>query len=212
MKKFIIGIIIFLVVALLGIFAVYEISFKPKVPVIPADSTISLTEWNLTKKFLPKDVDLSLSQLSATSNTNFSSSELTELFISVVQKSPELSKYVTGLKVKVNSNNTVDLYVNLVYKSIPVQAHLLFTCTAVNGQGVLHYTSGNVGFISISKEILFKYAENNDIFQFNKSEGNIILSFPSIKYLDVQSLSTSDDNLNIKFNLTIKFWDWLKEN
>ncbi|MGL4849813.1 MAG: hypothetical protein ACRC28_12955 [Clostridium sp.] len=212
MKKFIIGIIIFLAVALLGIFAVYEISFKPEVPVTPINSTISLTEWNLTKKFLPKDIDLSLSQLSATSDTNFSSGELTELFIAVVQKNPELSKYVTGLSVKVNSNNTIDLYVNLVYKNIPVQAHLLFSCIAVNGQGILHYTSGNVGFISIPKELLFKYAENNDIFQFNKSEGDIILSFPSIKYLDVQALSTSDDTLNIKFNLTVRFWDWLKKN
>ncbi|MGL5416531.1 MAG: hypothetical protein ACRDAU_12780 [Clostridium sp.] len=212
MKKVVIGIIIFILVVILSTFAVYEFSFKPKVPVTSSNSVVSLTEWNLTKKFLPKDINLSLSQISATSDTNFTSEELTELFIAVVQESPELSQYVQGLQVKIDDNNKIELYVNILYKSIPVQAHLIFNCTAINGKGILHYDSGNIGFISIPQNLLFQNAQNNNIFQFDKSEGNIILSFPSIKNLDVQSMTTSNDNLNIKFTATLRFWDWLKTN
>lgn len=212
MKKFIIGIIIAILVVVLGIFCIYQFSFKPQIQVTPLNSPSTLTEWSLAKKFIPRDINLSLSELSATSDTNFSNSELTSLFIAVVKEDPNLSQLISGLQVNMEDNNTIDVYANLLFKGVPVQAHLIFTCTATNGKGILHYQSGKIGFISISKDTLFNYMQNNDIFQFDKQEGNIILSFPSIKYLIVQSMSSTTDNLNIQFNATIKFFDWLKSN
>ncbi len=212
MKKFIIGIIIAILVIILGVFCVYEFSFKPQVQVTPLNSPSTLTEWSLAKKFIPKDINLSLSELSATSDTNFSNSDLTSLFIAVAKENPDLSQFISGLQVNMEANNTIDVYANLLYNGIPVQAHLIFTCTTTNGKGILHYQSGKVGFISISKDTLFNYMQNNNIFQFDKQAGNIILSFPSIKYLIVQSMSSTPDNLNIRFNATIKFFNWLETN
>lgn len=212
MKKFIIGILVFILILILGGFCIYNFSFKPQVEVTSLDSPSTLTEWDLAKKFIPKDIDFSLSGLSATSDTNFSDADLTSLFIAVIKNDPNLAEYVTGLQVNMENNNTIDIYVNLKYKNIPIQAHLIFNCMAVNGKGILHYESGKVGFISIPKDTLFSQAKDNDIFQFNKTEGDIILSFPSIKYLNVRDMSSTMNNLNIKFNATIKFFDWLKTN
>lgn len=212
MKKFIIGIIVAILILVLGVFCIYEFSFKPEVPVTSLNAPSTLTEWSLAKKFLPNDIDLSFTELSATSDTNFSDAELTSLFIAVVKTTPALMDYVTGLQANMGNNNTINIYVDLNYKGIPVQAHLTFNCMAVNGKGILHYESGNIGFISISKDALFSNLVNNDIFQFNKESGDIILSFPSIKYLNIKSMSSSENNLNIKFNATIKFFDWLKTN
>lgn len=212
MKKFLIGLVVVICIIFLIIFGVYKFSFKPTVPVTPLDSPTTMTQWDLAKKFIPDNVSLSLKGITATSNTNFSNEELTEVFISAFKENPTIAKYVQGLSVQATNNNTIDVYANVEYNGIPAQAKLTFKCTAENGQGIFHYESGKVGFISIPKEMLFDHLHDNSVIAVNKENSDIILRFSFIKNIDIQSLSTSNGNLNIVFKGTLNFFNWLENN
>ncbi|WP_317310065.1 hypothetical protein [Clostridium thermobutyricum] len=212
MKKFLIGLVVVICILFLAIFGVYKFSFKPSVPVTPLDSPSTMTQLDLAKKFIPNNISLSLTGITATSNTNFSNDELTDLFISAFKDNPKISEYVKGLSVQAANNNTIYIYADINYKDIPVQAKLTFKCSAEDGKGIFHYESGKVGFISIPKEMLFDHLHDNSIIAVNKANSDIILRFSVLKNINIQSLSTTNGNLNIEFKGTLNFLQWLENN
>lgn len=209
-KKILIGAIITLAILALIILGVYNFSFKPKETVDSINKTVTIDPIKLSKKFLPKDINLSLEELTAESNTKFNSNELTDLFIEAINEMPDLKNSLSGIKVSLD-NDLINVYANINYYNIPFQLKLVFSAKAVDGKGILHYESGNLGFISISKDTIFNNLENNSLITFDKNSGDIILSLEGLDNIDIKDMKVQDGDLVINFRGTIKFWDWLKK-
>lgn len=209
-KKILIGITITIVILALIILGVYNFSFKPKETVDSINKTVTIDPIKLSKKFLPKDINLSLEELTAESNTKFNSNELTDLFIEAINEMPDLKNSLSGIKVSLD-NDLINVYANINYYNIPFQLKLVFSAKAVDGKGILHYESGNLGFISISKDTIFNNLENNSLITFDKNSGDIILSLEGLDNIDIKDMKVQDGDLVINFRGTIKFWDWLKK-
>ncbi|WP_194190164.1 hypothetical protein [Clostridium chrysemydis] len=207
-KKILIGITI--VILALIILGVYNFSFKPKEPVDSIDKTVTIDPIKLSQKFLPKDINLNLEELTAESNTKFNSNELTDLFIEAINEMNDLKNSLSGIKVSLD-NNLINVYANINYYNIPFQLKLVFSAKAVDGKGILHYQSGKLGFISISKDTIFNNLENNSLISFDKNSGDIILSLEGLDNIDIKDMKIEDGDLVINFRGTIKFWDWLKK-
>ncbi|MPQ44889.1 hypothetical protein [Clostridium tarantellae] len=211
MKLFIITPLIIILILIFSSIGIYDYFFYPKTPVVSTSTNIKLDNWNLLKKFFPTGFNLSFKELSAESNTIFSQEELTDLAIAIINEMPEIKKYITGLRVDIE-NNHINLYFHINYKNIPLEAKLIFSCKAEDGKGIFHYEDGKFGFIHIPKNLIFQNVHNNSFVQFNKENGDIILSFETIKQLDVKNLQILNNDLVINFKGTIRFWDWLKNN
>lgn len=209
-KKILIGIIITLAILSLIVLGVYNFSFKPTETVDSVNKTVTIDPIKLSKKFLPKDINLSLEELTAESNTEFNSNELTDLFIEAINKMPDLKNYLSGIKVSLD-NNLINVYANIKYYNIPFQAKLIFSAKAIDGKGILHYESGKLGFISISKDTIFENLKNNSLITFDKISGDIILSLEGLDNIDIKDIKIKDDDLVINFRGKINFWDWLKK-
>lgn len=197
------SLLIVIIVSFLGVKIVYNSYFAPKVAVTPIDSTIELDNWNLIKKFLPNNVNLSLKELNVESTTKFSDSELTDLFILALRENPNAIKNLTGLKVDIE-NNAINVYIDVNYKNIPFQGKLTFTAQSKNGKGILHYKEGKIGFIDIPKDVIFENLQDNSLLSFDKNNGDIILSFNDvIKYLQIKSITVENDKIIIVFSGTV---------
>ncbi|MFH5938864.1 hypothetical protein, partial [Clostridium perfringens] len=175
----------------------------PKLSVTSINSNIELNNWNLIKKFLPNNINLSLKEINVSSVTEFSDSELTDLFILALREEPDAIKDLKGLKVDIE-NDDINIYVDVNYKDIPFQGKLTFTAQSKDGKGIFHYKEGKVGFIDISKDTIFKNLQDNSILSFDKTNGDIILSFKDIiKYLQIKSIKVENNKIVIVFNGTI---------
>ncbi|MBI5997003.1 hypothetical protein [Clostridium perfringens] len=199
----ILSVLILILACFFGVKAVYKSYFAPKVSVTSINSNIELNDWNLIKKFLPNNINLSLKEINVSSTTEFSDSELTDLFILALREEPEAIKDLTGLKVDIE-NDDINIYVDINYKDIPFQGKLTFTAQSKDGKGIFHYKEGKVGFIDISKDTIFKNLQDNSILSFDKNNGDIILSFKDIiKYLKIKSIKVENNKIVIVFNGTI---------
>ncbi|ELC8441505.1 hypothetical protein QYB59_000505 [Clostridium perfringens] len=197
------SLLIVIIASFLGVKIVYNSYFAPKVTVTPIDSTIELDNWNLIKKFLPNNVNLSLKELNVESTTEFSDSELTDLFILALRENPNAIKNLTGLKVDIE-NNAINIYIDVNYKNIPFQGKLTFTAQSKDGKGILHYKEGKIGFIDIPKDVIFENLQDNSLLSFDKNNGDIILSFKDvIKYLQIKSITVENDKIIIVFSGTV---------
>ena len=120
-----------------------------------------------------------------------------------MREEPDAIKDLTGLKVDIE-NDDINIYVDINYKDIPFQGKLTFTAQSKDGKGIFHYKEGKVGFIDISKDTIFKNLQDNSILSFDKTNGDIILSFKDIiKYLQIKSIKVEDNKIVIVFNGTI---------
>lgn len=199
----ILSILILILACFFGVKTVYKSYFAPKVPVTSIDSTIQLNDWNLIKKFIPNNVNLSLKEINVRSTTEFSDSELTDLFILALREEPNAIKDLTGLKVEIDNGN-INVYIDINYKDIPFQGKLTFTAQSKDGKGIFHYKEGKVGFIDIPKDTIFKNLQDNSILSFDKNNGDIILSFKDIiKYIQIKSINVEDNKIVMVFNGTI---------
>lgn len=197
------SLLIVIIACFLGVKIIYNSYFAPKVPVTSVDSSIKLDNWNLIKKFLPNEVNLSLKEINVNSTTEFSESELTDLFILALREEPDAIKDLTGLKVDIE-NNDINIYVDINYKNIPFQGKLTFTAQSKDGKGIFHYKEGKVGFIDIPKDAIFKNLKDNSILSFDKNAGDIIFSFKDvIKYLKIKSITVEDNKVIIIFSGTV---------
>lgn len=202
-RGFIVFLISILTISLL-IFLTYKISFAPKVKVIPIDSNIELNSKSLIKKFIPKDIDLSLNGIKLNSNVSLSEDEITGIILNSVDKNALIDNNVTGINTLINENELF-LYINFEYKGIPIQAVLNFNTYAKNGNAILHYNYGKIGFINISKSYLSNLIENNSILKVDDENNNIILSLSKNYGILIDETYFKDSSLNIKFHLGINF-------
>lgn len=209
-KKIIATLFILIVIILIALFAIYHFYFKPTVETVPLTQNVQINESAFINKFLPKDIDLSFTQISATSNTVFTEKELTDLAIVTINEMPKVKEHINGVKVDINGKY-VDIYLSAKKYDIPFEVKLVFEPLAENGKGIFHYISGNLGFFNISKDLIFNNVSDTSVVQFDKANSNIILSFKSIDALKIEQFSTSDDSLKIVFKATLNFWDWLKQ-
>ncbi|MGL4772429.1 MAG: hypothetical protein ACRC2K_02595 [Clostridium sp.] len=202
--------IIFIIIMILGIgtIIIYKNHFEPKTKVTPISNEVTIDNKYLIKKFLPKNFNFSLKEVFVESNTNFSEEEITNLFIYAINEMPDIKEYITGLKVDIEREN-INIYIHAKYKNIPFEGKLTFTAYAENGKGIFHYKEGNIGFIDIKKEFIFNEATPTSVIDFDKENGDIILTFKAIKQLEVRNISTIENGINIVFRGTLKFWEWL---
>ncbi|MGL4762838.1 MAG: hypothetical protein ACRCWG_15555 [Sarcina sp.] len=204
-KKILVTILSIIVALIIATIITYYVSFSPKVATTPVTSNIQINELNLIKKFIPTDVNLNLKGITAKSDAQFSSQELTDLAIYAVNQSPEAKQYVTGLQVKILDGNVI-IYITVNYKGIPFEGKLVFEPYAKDGKGILHYVSGNIGFIQIPKNIIFNSLVDNPIIHFNKTVGDIILHFDNLGQIQIENISTKDDNIDIMFKGSINLF------
>lgn len=200
-----------ILILFISAFCAYNFSLKPQVPVVSVNQTVEINKVDFAKKFFPDNINISLKEISTESTTSFSPDEINNFFIAAINEIPDIKENVTGLKVTLD-NNLTNLYVDFKYKGIPLGAKLIFSCKAVNGEGIFHFEKGNIGFINISKDTVFKNLTNTSFVKFDKSKGDIILSFKAIKFLNIKNLEIKDNNLIIKFKGTLDFRNWLKNN
>lgn len=193
-----------------GTYSTYLKYFYPKTLVKSINTPIELDKWGLLFKFLPDNLKLTFKEIYVESDTKFTQEELTDMTISVINEIPQLKKYITGLCVKIEGAY-INIYVHFNYKNIPLEAKLTFTGTSLDGKGIFHYVSGNIGFINITKDFLFSKLEDTSIVQFNTITGDIILSFEGIKQLQVKNVIISNNNVEIIFRGTLKFKDILSK-
>ncbi|BFK81424.1 hypothetical protein I3900191A7_15690 [Clostridium baratii] len=204
LKRGFIAFLITILTILLLIFLTYKISFAPKVKVIPIDSRVELNSKALIKKFIPKDIDLSLNGIKLNSNVSLSEEEITGLILNSVDKNILIDNNVTGINTVINGDELF-LYINFEYKGIPLQAVLNFNTYAKNGNAILHYNYGKVGFINISKSYLSNLIENNSILKVDNDNNNITLSLSKDYGIFIDDTYFKDSSLNIKFHLGINF-------
>ena len=88
----VLSVLILILACFFGVKAVYKSYFAPKVSVTSINSNIELNDWNLIKKFLPNNINLSLKEINVSSTTEFSDSELTDLFILALREEPDAIK------------------------------------------------------------------------------------------------------------------------
>ena len=117
---------------------------------------------------------------------------------------PEVKKYVKGIKVDID-NNLINLYANINYNNIPLEANLIFQGKAENGKGVFHYKEGKVGFFNISKEMIFSNLQDNSIMKINKTNGDIILGIEYVNLLKITDIIVNNDSIEISFKGSLKF-------
>lgn len=204
LKRGFIAFLITILAILLLIFLTYKISFAPKVKVIPIDSRVELNSKALIKKFIPKDIDLSLNGIKLNSNVSLSEEKITGLILNSVDKNILIDNNVTGINTVINGDELF-LYINFEYKGIPLQAVLNFNTYAKNGNAILHYNYGKVGFINISKSYLSNLIENNSILKVDNDNNNITLSLSKDYGIFIDDTYFKDSSLNIKFHLGINF-------
>lgn len=209
-KKILLILPVPIVCIILIIAASYYYYFYPKTEVTPITENITINNWDLASKFIPSDFNLSFKEISVESNTVFTEDELTKLAIKSLQEIPEIQGIVTGLKVNIE-NNRINIYTHIKYKKIPVEIKLSFSGRAMDGKGVFHYEGGKVGLAKIPKDTIFKNLNDTSIIQYNKENGDAILSFDSIKLIDIKDVKVENDAVTLVFKATLKFWDWLSK-
>ena len=203
-NKVLISSIIFIVTFALLIGVIYYFYFFPKIEVKDIDSTVNLTSKDIISKFSPKDVNISSKEIAVFASTKFTEDELTDLFLLSLQEMPEVKKYVKGIKVDID-NNLINLYANINYNNIPLEANLIFQGKAENGKGVFHYKEGKVGFFNISKEMIFSNLQDNSIMKINKTNGDIILGIEYVNLLKITDITVNNDSIEISFKGSLKF-------
>lgn len=203
--KVIISIIVVILIIVFGSLFTYEAYFAPKVPVTSIDTTIEVNPLELALKLLPNKVDLSLNGVKVNSNIELTENQLTDFAILAIQNNQEVQKFVNGLKFNIN-NNKVTLYVKFTYGGIPLEAQLNFNCLSQNGQAIIHYESGNIGFIKIPASVIFNRLKSNEFITVYPNDQNIALNFKSVKNISINSFTVNGNKLDIGLEASLKLF------
>ncbi|WP_297638367.1 hypothetical protein [uncultured Clostridium sp.] len=199
--KVLIGIIIALIIIIVGVFAVYYISFKPNTETVSVATASESSANAVLQKFTPEYIENNAKNLgNGKKEISLSSDELSNLVAYTVSQSPSISKYVTGVKIQPENDNEVDMYVTGDLKGVSSQAKLTFEVENKNGQTVLEYESGKVGFISIPENELFSRLHDNNYITVNSLDGTIAINPTAISGQTIAGMRVSNSNLNIIFN------------
>lgn len=199
--KVLIGIIIAIIVILVGLFAVYYVSFKPHTETASVATANESSANAVLQKFTPEYIAQNAKDLgNGKKEITLSSDELSNLVAYTVSQSPSISKYVTGVKIQPENDNEVDMYVTGDLKGVSSQAKLTFEIENKNGQTVLEYESGKVGFISIPENELFSRLHDNNYMTVDSLNGTIAINPAAISGQMISGMNVSNSNLNIIFN------------
>ena len=126
----------------------------------------------------------------------------------------KIDAYIEGIKENINGilvdieNNEIKLIVNAKYKFIPVEINLMFDCRSEDGDAVLHYKKGNIGFISISKEKIFQGIKENKWIKIDKENGDIIVTLDTIDGLEITDVKAEKDNIELSIHGDISLFKW----
>lgn len=210
MKKFFKYLFIPLIILICILFSIYYFGFYPKNQLKSLNSNVEFNQEVFLKKFIPKDLDLSLNKLSFSSTATITENELTDLIIMELQKNPKINEYITGLNMSVLDNSLI-LDMNLNYKNIPLKSKFIFTTKVENNNIILHYEKGSIGFISVPSNKIFKYLTENEFLKLDSDNQNILIDVSSFKYITINNLTLKDNAINLSFETTFKFFQWLQK-
>lgn len=186
-----------IIVLVLALGSTYYFSFYPKTKVTNINDSSNFNSLTLLDKLSKNDLKLSSKEISFETSLTLSKDDLTSIFIDLIKKSNnKLSSLITGLKVEINENK-INLIFHIKYNEIPFEGHLIFTPSAVNDKCVLHYNSGNLGFINIDKDLFFSKLQSNSLVTFDKNNSDIILSMDNINNIKVNNVQIQGDNIII---------------
>ncbi|MGL5574993.1 MAG: hypothetical protein ACRDCW_05485 [Sarcina sp.] len=195
--KILIGIIIVILI-LIGVLAgVYYISFRPSVKTTAVNGASIAT---VEQKFNPQELGLNANSINGKKDVQLNSQDLSNLAAYAVSKSPSASKYITGVMVEPIAGNKLNVYVTGKLKGISSQAKLIFNVKSENGNGVLHYDGGKVGFISIPQSVVFDKLRNNGYVTVNDQTGDIIINSSNINDANINNMSVNNSGLNLELD------------
>ena len=197
--------IIILIVIILGAFSLYQFSFKPKVPVTPITSEIKVDPLELALKLIPNDLNFSLKEIVTKSNIELSDVDLTNLAILAIQNDPNINDKIEGLKVLIDGKY-LNLYIQFKYLNIPLEAKLTFSCFSKNGNGILHYEGGKLGFINIDKNIIFNNLTSNNAIDVDKANSDIILKLKDNYNITLNFFEIVNDTLKLGVQTKFKLF------
>lgn len=199
MKKFFGTIISIIVIVLIIAGGAYYIYFYPKTEVKSIDSNISINQLQILKKFIPDNANISFKKMSIDSDVKFSEEEITDLAIVAIKDIEGIKEAVTGILVDIE-NDEIKLVVDAKYKSVPVEIDLIFSCRNEDGNAILHYKKGSIGFISISKEKILGSIEENKWIKVDKEKGDIIVTLDAIDGLEITDVKAEKDNVELSIH------------
>lgn len=204
-RKVILIPIIILIVIILGAFSLYQFSFKPKVPVTPITSEIKVDPLEVALKLIPNDLNFSLKEIVTKSNIELSDVDLTNLAILAIQNDPNINDKIEGLKVLIDGKY-LNLYIQFKYLNIPLEAKLTFSCFSKNGNGILHYEGGKLGFININKNIIFNNLTSNNAIDVDKDNSDIILKLKDNYNITLNFFEIVNDTLKLGVQTKFKLF------
>lgn len=197
--------IIILIIIILGAFSLYQFSFKPKVPVTPITSEIKVDPLEVALKLIPNDLNFSLKEIVTKSNIELSDVDLTNLAILAIQNDPNINDKIEGLKVLIDGKY-LNLYIQFKYLNIPLEAKLTFSCFSKNGNGILHYEGGKLGFININKNIIFNNLTSNNAIDVDKANSDIILKLKDNYNITLNFFEIVNDTLKLGVQTKFKLF------
>ncbi len=197
--------IIILIVIILGAFSLYQFSFKPKVPVTPITSEIKVDPLEVALKLIPNDLNFSLKEIVTKSNIELSDVDLTNLAILAIQNDPNINDKIEGLKVLIDGKY-LNLYIQFKYLNIPLEAKLTFSCFSKNGNGILHYEGGKLGFININKNIIFNNLTSNNAIDVDKANSDIIIKLKDNYNITLNFFEIVNDTLKLGIQTKFKLF------
>lgn len=199
--KVLIGIIIAIIVIVVGVFAVYYVSFKPHTETVSVATANESNANTVLQKFTPEYIAQNAKNIgNGKKEITLSSEELSNLAANTVAQSSSISKYVTGVKIQPEKDNEVDMYVTGNLKGVSSQAKLEFKVEDKNGQTALEYESGKVGFISIPKKEIFNRLHDNNYITVDSQNGTITINPNAISGQTIAGIKANDSKLHIIFN------------
>ena len=199
MKKLLGTILSVIVLVSIIVGGVYYIYFYPQTEVKSLDSDISINQLEILKRFIPNNTSFSLNKISVDSDVKFSEDEITDFAILAVRNIEDIKDNITGILINIEKDE-IKLVVDAKYKSIPVELNLVFNCRSEDGNAVLHYKKGSVGFFSISKDKILKNIVENKWLKVDESRGDIIVTLDSIDGLEITNVTTDKDNIELSIH------------
>ncbi|MEG2787318.1 MAG: hypothetical protein RR942_05800 [Romboutsia sp.] len=205
LKKFILILTLSILSIILLLFFTYKISFEPKAPVISINSNLELDSKLLIKKFIPNDIDLSLKGIKFNSDVSLNEEELTSVILNSLDKATLSENNIQGINTLIKGDQLF-FYLNFEYKNIPLQAVLNFNAYAKDGNAILHYNYGKIGFINIPTNYIKNIIDENQILHLD-NDNNLVISLYKDYGVYIDDAKFNNSSLNLKFHIDFKFFN-----
>ncbi|MGL5617277.1 MAG: hypothetical protein ACRDD2_13795 [Sarcina sp.] len=203
--KILISIVIIFILLLSSLAFCYNSYFKPTTNVTSINSEIEINPLELAIKLIPKQASFSLKEIKVNSNINFTDADITNLAILAINQDNIAKNFITGLKVSIE-NNSIHVFVQFKYLNIPLEAKLIFNCSCQNGQAILTYQSGKVGFVNIPSSIIFNQLTSNEFITVYPNENQLALNFKGASNIHITKFDIVNNQLSIGIEAILKLF------